>query len=40
SSKDIHLADSLGVVGLVDEKQSQQSVVSRVQRVHGKRVQE
>ncbi|KFP91878.1 hypothetical protein N311_05583, partial [Apaloderma vittatum] len=40
SSKNIHLTDSLGIVGMVDEKQSQHSVVMRVQRVHSKRIQE
>ncbi|KFV15930.1 hypothetical protein N340_07020, partial [Tauraco erythrolophus] len=40
SSKNIHLADSLGIIGMVDEKQSQQGIIVCVQRVHGKHIQE
>ncbi|KFP79253.1 hypothetical protein N311_05732, partial [Apaloderma vittatum] len=40
SSKNIHLTDSLGILGVVDEKQSQPSIVMCVQRVHSKRIQE
>ncbi|KFP29842.1 hypothetical protein N325_04176, partial [Colius striatus] len=40
SSKDIHLTDSLGIVGVVDKKQSQQGIVVCVQGVHSKHIQE
>ncbi|KFQ29250.1 hypothetical protein N332_06702, partial [Mesitornis unicolor] len=40
SSKNIHLTDPLGIVGMVDEEQSQQGVIVRVQCVHGKHIQE
>ncbi|KFV12504.1 hypothetical protein N339_10984, partial [Pterocles gutturalis] len=40
SCKNIHLTDPLGVVGVVDEKQSQQGVIVCVQRIHSKHIQE
>ncbi|KFQ09081.1 hypothetical protein N330_11431, partial [Leptosomus discolor] len=40
SSKNIHLTDSLGIIGMVDEKQSQQGIIVCVQGVHSKHIQE
>ncbi|KFQ95964.1 hypothetical protein Y956_07261, partial [Nipponia nippon] len=40
SSKNIHLTDSLGIIRVVDEKQSQQGIIMCVQRVHSKHIQE
>ncbi|KFW75155.1 hypothetical protein N305_14989, partial [Manacus vitellinus] len=40
SSKNIHLTDSLGIIGMVDKKQSQQGIIMRVQCVHSKHIQE
>ncbi|KFZ62611.1 hypothetical protein N338_02240, partial [Podiceps cristatus] len=40
SSKNIHLTDSLCVIGMVDEKQRQQGIIMRVQCIHSKHIQE
>ncbi|KAL2307063.1 hypothetical protein Nmel_000003 [Mimus melanotis] len=40
SSKNIHLTNSLGIIGMVDKKQSQQGIIVRVQCVHSKHIQE
>ncbi|KFP64344.1 hypothetical protein N322_04955, partial [Cariama cristata] len=40
SSKNVHLADSLGIIWMVDEKQSQQGIIMCVQCVHSKHIQE
>ncbi|KFQ17056.1 hypothetical protein N331_10002, partial [Merops nubicus] len=40
SSKNINLTHSLGIIGMVDEKQSQQGIIVRVQCVHSKHIQE
>ncbi|KGL86850.1 hypothetical protein N301_16739, partial [Charadrius vociferus] len=40
SSENIHLTDSLGIIRMVDEKQSQQSIIMCVQCVHSKHIQE
>ncbi|KGL72839.1 hypothetical protein N309_10882, partial [Tinamus guttatus] len=40
SSKNIYLADSLGIIGMIDKKQGQQGIIVGVQSVHSKHIQE